>query len=695
MNTKENTAAWQRWHAHFAAAILSGDAGEIRAATEAAAAATDRGAGEEAARAAGKDAARRYRQGGHRTAPNAAGYARRDAPLPVWSNQLASRLFATPARWGWQPAAEPAPVTAATVDLPPRPAWIEPPRPDTSALRQARSQAVSRLVWRVAFTVVAVFAFTTYQLAIEESVSDYGSSATEVYGVALIVVAGLLVLGLVRAAGAVAAANRDIRAFEQPYRTLREAEQQRHRQALAEWQAALQRHNAATVAASRPRNGPLWYPVHPASEPTRVDVLGGDPRRHGWASLLVTLGASALSAGYRLRVLDLTGQDVGGGLLQVARARGFGADRLDLPGDGHQVNLLAGLSRPELADCLGYALTGRREPGDLRQERALAAEVLQRVMGCLDGEVTFARLAAGVQVLRQTTPGGVLSPSEVTRLAEQVGEIGRDEWTSKHMRFIARQLDALGEVSGGVGRSLWTPSAVSVIATGGGMDDRKELLDRLLVQMAQRALGRFDGFLVVAGADHLGAATLDILSDHARTAGVRLVLMIDQPQGELEKLAGTGGAVCIMKMYNHRDANVAADFIGRGYKFVVSQVTRQVGKTFTDGGGDNFSAATNQGSGAKAGPSGGRGRVRELSESRGHTWTGVRNWSLADNLSTSTTSARVYEFAVDPQQILGMPETAFILVDNSGHGRRVVMADSNPGICLLDRVSPTPLTGPA
>jgi hypothetical protein len=38
--------------------------------------------------------------------------------------------------------------------------------------------------------------------------------------------------------------------------------------------------------------------------------------------------------------------------------------------------------------------------------------------------------------------------------------------------------------------------------------------------------------------------------------------MIDQPRGDLEKTAGTGGAVCIMKMYNHRDASVAAEFIG-------------------------------------------------------------------------------------------------------------------------------------
>jgi hypothetical protein len=234
---------------------------------------------------------------------------------------------------------------------------------------------------------------------------------------------------------------------------------------------------------------------------------------------------------------------------------------------------------------------------------------------------------------------------------------------------------------------------VSIVATASGRDDRKELIDRLVVQLAQHALadgGRFTGFLVVAGADHLGSATLERLSDHARQAGVRLMLMIDHPQGDAEKLAGTGGAVAIMKMYNHRDANVAAEFIGKGHKFVVSSLTVAVGKTFTDGGGDNFAANTNASSSNKAGFFGGVGRPSGSSDSRGHTWTGARNWSVADNLNDSTATTRVYEFTKDPQEILGLPETAFILVDNTGRGRQVVLADSNPGICLLDRVSPTP-----
>jgi hypothetical protein len=615
-----------------------------------------------------------------------------------WSLELAPRLFAPPARWGWESAA-PAPDAPAALPMPaPRPVWVEPQRPDTSAMRAARSKAMTRVVWRLALTAVAVFAFTTYQLTIESNVSSFGNSASQVYQVVILAIAALLVIGVFRAMAGVRYANQAIRNFEQPYFVTRDAEQHRYRQAVQLWEQTKQRHAADAAelarAAAQRANGPLWYPVRPTSEPTRVDVFGGDPRRHGWASLLVTLGTSALSTGERITVLDLTGQEVGHNLLKVARAA-----RLDtrivqfddaVPAG---VDLLGGLDRREIAESLGHALTGRPD-ADQWEERSLATDVLRQVITSLDGPLTFERLAAGVRVLRQGTGGDVLSEAEIDRLAGQIGDIDQNEWTTRQLRYLTSRLSLLQEVApvAGVG-DLWTSHPLSLIATEGGRGDRKEVVDRLLVQLVQRAMdnnGWLGGLLVVAGADHLGATAVQALSEHARRAKVRLVLMIDQPQGDLEKSAGTGGAVCIMKMYNHRDANIAAEFIGKEHKFVLNQLTRQVGTTFTDGGGDSFAATTNSGTNSKQRRSGTRGRGTGLSDSRGHTWTGTRNWSNADNLSNSTSSGRVHEFMIDPQQILGLPETAFFLVDNSGQGRRVTLADGNPGICLLDRISAIP-----
>jgi hypothetical protein len=203
------------------------------------------------------------------------------AERPTWPAALAARLFAIPARWGWEPAALPAVAEPPPLPAPgPRPAWVEPPRPDTGELVRARSTAVTKLVWRIAFTIVVAFAFVVYRIAIQNQVQGYGSSALQVYIVVVVVVAAILFISLLRAVGRVAYAGRAIREFEQPYQQLRAAEKQRHEQAVAEWGQAARRHQQQDAAAAPDPDGPLWFPVHPASDPARVDVFGGDPNRH-------------------------------------------------------------------------------------------------------------------------------------------------------------------------------------------------------------------------------------------------------------------------------------------------------------------------------------------------------------------------------------------------------------------------------
>lgn len=604
----------------------------------------------------------------------------------TWPAELAVQLFSPPARWGWQAAR---PATAPPAPLV-RPTWIEPPRPDSTAMRTARSRATTRLVTYLAIAVISVVTFTAFQETvqdiIEDQLDDYGSSATQVYQASLVVVGVLLVLQTLRAMTAVGRAGRNLHAFEQPYLALRDAERRRHRAALDGWEQAAREHAHATDAAAREAAvraaGPRWYPIAPRSEPSRVDVLGGDPQRHGWASLLVTVGSALLGGGNQITVFDFTGQDVGGGLLHVAGAAGIGVDGAELA----RVDLLGALPRQLVPDCLARALIVRDERDDRTEERVHAVAALRTVVGCLDGPVTFGRLAAGVRVLRQGAADVRLSEVETARLVDaHIADVDQGEWTARQLRLLSNRLDVLLDADTGPDRPMWTQQRLTVVASAGRRGDRDVLLDRLLVQVALAGIdgGSLHGVLVVAGADHLGTDTLRALSDHARQAGVRLMLLIDQPQGDLEKTVGTGGAVCVMKMYNHRDAAVAAEFIGKGHRFVISQVTRQVGRTFTDGGGDSFAANTT------ASANGGIGRGK--SNSRGHAWTGTRSWSAADNIGTSNTSGRVYEFVVEPHEILGMPETAFILVDNTSHGRRVTMVDGNPGICLLDRVARQPL----
>lgn len=685
------------WHRVFSQILISGDAGEIGAATQAASDAIAHGASPDAAKAAGKAAAKRYRSG--RPVQWTDPFTRPPGgqTLDVW-NQVAPRLMAPPARWGWRAPEVAATPTESQSQPIPRPVWTEPPPPDTTALHDARSKAVTRLIVRIALTVILAFAFTTYSVAIAGNISAFGTEATEVYQVVILVIGALLVIGIFRAATGVRRASDNITRFEQPYQAFRAAEQERHQQALAQWEQSVR---AAEQAASTAplstelTNGPMWYPVTPAVDPTRVDVIGGDPHRHGWASLLTTLGTSVLARKEQLTVLDLTGQEVAGGLLAIADATGVSRRDVPIEGDEDDVNVLAGITRCATpVEALTYVLCGSGDHRDLREERAFVSGVLRQIVQRLPGEPTFGRLAGAVRVLRQGDPEGVLTASEISSLSEVVPELARSDWVERRLRYLTSQLDTLGRSAADSDPvfPFETTAQFSVFTTPGGMSDRKQLIDRVLVQLARLAMdgGGLSGVAVVAGADHLGADILRRLSEHARMVDVRLVVLIDHAQGGFERSVGTGGAACFLKAYNHHDANLAAEFIGRGHRFVVNQITQQVGKSFTESGGDNFNASTNQGSSARQKSTGRPGRGTGLSESRGHTWGATRSWSSADNLGTSTSTGRVYEFVVEPQEIMGMPETAFILVDNTGSGRRVAMADANPGICLLNRVSSSP-----
>jgi hypothetical protein len=91
-----------------------------------------------------------------------------------------------------------------------------------------------------------------------------------------------------------------------------------------------------------------------------------------------------------------------------------------------------------------------------------------------------------------------------------------------------------------------------------------------------------------------------------------------------------------------------------------------------------------------SGKSSGTNSSESYTESRSRTWQETVSRSVSDSTTDGTVTARVYEFAVEPTTIQSLPPTAFVLVEAGSSGRRVVLADCNPGITLLDRVATTP-----
>ncbi|SNQ48293.1 conserved hypothetical protein [Frankia canadensis] len=261
----------------------------------------------------------------------------------------------------------------------------------------------------------------------------------------------------------------------------------------------------------------------------------------------------------------------------------------------------------------------------------------------------------------------------------------------------------------------WPVRGLRVLATSSraSATHHKELADRLVMQavlhqLRRRPPGPAAGrdMLVVAGADQLGRPVLGGLSRHAEVAGVRLVLLYERLADDAERMLGTqGGSTIFMRLGNGKDATTAAEYVGRGYRFVMSQVTAQIGRSFTVG--DSDSVGYQDGTSDTTGTSGGRSRTYDgtrllpwlqntstntgwqesVTTSRSQTWQRTTNTSVADSTTDGTTSQRVYEFLVEPTTLQTLPTTAFLLVSPVDGPGRVTPGDCNPGTVLLPRVS--------
>ncbi|WP_234347625.1 hypothetical protein [Streptomyces specialis] len=495
----------------------------------------------------------------------------------------------------------------------------------------------------------------------------------------------------------------------------------RFEEEVLRWRARVTAHNEAERA--RVEAALLWHPVGLWSGPSRVDVFGGTA--DGWASLLATWGTSLLSPRRGLLVVDLSEQDVASGLAELTAAVGDAVTHIDLPAQAARLDLLGGMGADQVADVLAQAVHTARRPESRGDLRTLDAELIEAVVTRLAPPLTFRRLVAGLEVLQRTydpaNEQGPLQASEVTALSLHVDTVGSTGQVQDELRFLAATLKLLGReesldtpptaaASGALAR-LWPPTGLTVITTAHSQHRRKDLLDRvvfhrLLHDLRAPGLPGQHAALVIAGADRLGLENLEALARQCRRTGVRLVLMLERLRGELKELLGSSdSAAVLMRLGNAQDAAAAAEFIGRGHKMVLSQVTAQTGRTFTAGAG--HSIGTSEQTGATTGVSFLRSRgwtwpwdrnprrwtvSDSLTASRGHSWQETANLSQADSTSHSTTQARVYEFEVKPTTIQSLPPTAFILVENPPAGRRTIAGDCNPGITLLDRVAPAPHT---
>ena len=610
---------------------------------------------------------------------------------------LAERLFVPLERWGWEYLL-PSPASRSP-ESDRMPLWYEPPAPDVSALQHKVAIAKAKLPKRLGMTGLAWI------------VLSFGSGTLGF----LALIAGVVAFVIMP----IVVPNSQIKSTVAQARAQREGRYGQYLQAQSDWQARIAMHDQAELA--RQAAAQLWHPLQVRSDPSRVDVFGGTAE--GWTSMLATLGCSLAQSGTKLTVVDFSEQYVASALAGLMYERGHKVTQIELPTHTNRYGILAGLGAEELADMLAQSVHTMRGSSEHIDLRALDTDLLETVLRRLTGATTFRRIVAGLEVLRRTydiSTDETLSNEEVTRLTSAVDTIGQSDRVQQELQFLASSIGLLSkdEVSDADALplgDLWNSDGLTAMVTAHSHARRKDFLDRVvfhrLLHDVRDLRDGSDGVLFVVGADKIGLEGLESLAKHCRRVGLRLVLLLERLRGDLKELLGSSdSAAILMRLGNAQDAAAAAEFIGRGHKFVLSQITTQVGTAVSKG--TSTTEGTSESSSETVGFSTSKGRSwnRDVAhwfadsvggsdsttKSTSFTEALTRNWSTTatesttDTVNHGTTQARVYEFAVEPTTVQSLPTTAFVMVENPSSGRRVVIGDCNPGITLLDHVALSP-----
>ncbi|MFI0371053.1 hypothetical protein ACH35V_24560 [Actinomadura sp. 1N219] len=490
-----------------------------------------------------------------------------------------------------------------------------------------------------------------------------------------------------------------------------------------QWQARKQAHESAERARldGLPEWGAARRPAH------RLDVFGGT--LWAWEALLTTYGTSTLAV-QPLLVLDLSREVVSRELVELSQEARTGVDVQLLPSRQSSSSLLTDMSPQDLVDAIVESMHGGT-PDAARAERSMDDRILTKVCAALGDDVTLGRIAAALRALMgEPDDGDALTRDERRRIASELFTVEYRRQAHANLSRIesyVHPLENLGTEPAKTGAGYLTCIALDSQAR----NVRSELLTDLIVQwVTHRITASQDSTpaLIVAGADELARRHLERLSDACERRGVPLTLLFRRLRETSAEMIG-GGAVAFMRLGNHEDATRAADFIGRDHRFVLSQITKNIGgneshtSTGTEGEADSETLSTSRTTGTSrtwgtsrssgTSHSGGelfpdrsasyqrgsnRGGSTSSSDTEGTATSTSRNWSAAyayaqgTNWSDADTTQRVYEYAVEPVTLQHLPDHALLLVESTpGAGRTLTAVECDPSIITLDRVTTGPL----
>jgi hypothetical protein len=488
-----------------------------------------------------------------------------------------------------------------------------------------------------------------------------------------------------------------------------------HATRVREWQALRAAHEQQK----------RWYGVSVPDGITRVDVAGGT--LSGWSAMLATAAGHRLAAGAEVTVLDLTEGSVALDLIAVAQASGIDPLVWVLPDDLPRLGLGTGLDGRGLADVLSLVASAAEEQSSTR-DLAFDNAILERVIGVLGGTATVAGVAAALRALaqagdpREDIAAGLVSVEQVDRLTTMFGRGAADRVVVERAWVLESQLRTLAAAGTAVVPLPRSPLRVLAVSHRAGSVEGKVLAAYLAVALTHTLRGArprrpWQHTLFVLGADRLRGDTLDRLADACESTGIGLVLAYRSVPPHVRQRLGRGNAaVAFMRLGNAEDAKAASEQLGTEHRFVLSQLTETIGLSVTDTTAGSYTSTTGSVSSLAAswsvseGTSRGTGRSRtghgvmplaasssrstQTSDSRSTTdsesastgintstaWGQTTSRATGDSESLAVGLQRSREFLVEQHELQQLPASAMIITYAGPGGRRVVLADANPGI---------------
>ncbi|MFF9012204.1 hypothetical protein ACF09C_04420 [Streptomyces sp. NPDC014870] len=468
----------------------------------------------------------------------------------------------------------------------------------------------------------------------------------------------------------------------------------------------------------------VWGALPVGTGNARLDVFGGTRRsREGF---LTVFGASTLRE-RPLIVLDLTQSQICRELSILSAEMGAPVDVQLLPSQQPQSSILDGLQPAELVDALVEAVYGDTSEAT-RAGRSMDSRILNRLCEALGDDVTPARIAAGLRaLLGDLDDSGTLTRAERNRISDDLlPDKSKDQIREGLMRLesFVQPLAGLGTERAGRGPGYLT--CFSLDRTTGSAS--VELLTDLAILSVARRLSTLveeqaPAVVVALGEHEVQRRHLEQLARVCEWRGAQLTVMHAHLRETARDMIG-GGAVAFMRLGNHQEAGVAADFLGRDYKFILHSLTDTQGESVSDSvthtTGTSTSTATSVGFSRSWGENWGTsssstysdgfgfptsttsgsssGGNYSESENRSVTKTFGTNESTAHTKGTTvstsdgTTTQRVYEYVLEPTQLQGLAEFSLVFVERGPDGAvRTHAAVCNPNIVKLERFSNQPL----